>query len=80
MVLVICLVVGVKRLELEDTYKQKLEKSQKLLEQMVEQEERSEELNEKKAYMQTKKYVEDVAREVLGLVYKDEIIFKQEDE
>lgn len=29
-----------------------------------------------RAYIQTKSYIEEIAREVLGLVYKDEIIFK----
>ena len=34
------------------------------------------ELNEYKKYIQTKKYVEDVAKDKFGLVYPDEIIFR----
>lgn len=38
--------------------------------------ERTQELVELKKYTQTKKYAEEVAKEKLGLVYEDEIIFK----
>ncbi len=38
------------------------------------------ELQSKQAYMQTVRYVEDVAREKLGLVYEDEIIYRAEDD
>ena len=41
-------------------------------------EERKAELEEYEKYVQTKKYVEEVAREKLGLVYENEIIFKPE--
>ncbi len=37
---------------------------------------RQEELEEYAKYVQTKKYVEEVAKDKLGLVYEDEIIFK----
>ena len=37
------------------------------------------EIEELKKYVQTKKYVEEVAKERLGLVYKDEILFKAEE-
>ena len=42
------------------------------------QEKREKELEEYEKYTQTQKYVEDVAKEKLGLVYEDEIIFKTE--
>ncbi len=41
--------------------------------------ERAKELANRQAYMQTLKYIEDVAREKLGLVYKGEIVFREED-
>ena len=41
------------------------------------EQERTLELNEEKAYRQTKKYIEELAREKIGLVYEDEIIFEQ---
>ncbi|MCD7806814.1 MAG: septum formation initiator family protein [Lachnospiraceae bacterium] len=37
---------------------------------------REEELEEYEKYTQTMKFVEEVAREKLGMVYEDEIIFK----
>ena len=39
---------------------------------------RSEEIEEYRKYTQTKKYAEDVAKEKLGLVKKDEILLKPE--
>ena len=51
-----------------------------MLESQIEAEEKkSEELEEYSKYVQTKKYAEEVAKEKLGLVYEDEIIFKAED-
>ena len=41
--------------------------------------ERQEELEEEAVYRQTKPYVEDVAREHLGLVKPDEIIIREEE-
>ena len=40
--------------------------------------ERTEEIKDLKAYVQTKKYVEDMAREKFGLVYPDEVIIQAE--
>ncbi len=51
----------------------------KRLERLVQEEqERAETIEDYKAYVQTKSYIEEVARKVLGLVYKDEIIFRPE--
>lgn len=47
-----------------------------LEEAIAEEEKRAEEIADLEAYTKTKKYVEDVAKEKLGLVYEDEIIFK----
>ena len=47
--------------------------------QIAEEEEKSAEIEEYGKYVQTKKYAEEVAKEKLGLVYEDEIIFKAED-
>lgn len=43
------------------------------------QKERTTHLEEKKEYMNSKEYVEDVARNKLGLIYPDEIVFKPEE-
>ena len=51
-----------------------------LIERIEEQNRRSEEIEEYRKYMQTKQYVEDMAKSRLGLVYKDEIIFEAVDD
>ena len=38
---------------------------------------RQKEIEEYEAYTKTQEYIEDVAKSKLGLVYKDEIIFKE---
>ncbi len=48
----------------------------KLEAEILKQEKEKEEIEELGKYVQTKKYVEEVAREKLGLVYPGEIIIK----
>lgn len=50
-----------------------------LEEQYAKEQARTEELREYEIYTQTKKYAEEVAKEVLGYVYDGEIIFRLED-
>lgn len=47
-----------------------------LKQQIEEQKERSEEIDDLEKYVGTDEYVEEVARDKLGLVYKNETIFK----
>ena len=56
--------------------KQKAERE----EQLQTQQERSEELKNQKAHMQTVNFIEELARKVLGLVYPDETILRPEEE
>ena len=56
-----------------------LEREQALQEQIDAEEERSEQIEEYRKYTQTKKYVEEVAKEKLGLVNEGEIIYKPEE-
>ena len=50
----------------------------RLLEQIEEENKRAEDIAEYEKYTKTKKYAEEVAKEKLGLVKEDEIIFKEE--
>ncbi len=50
-----------------------------LTSQIADAEEEYAELEEKEEYMKTKKYVEEVARNQLGLVYPDEIVIRPEE-
>ncbi len=54
------------------------QKEAALEEQIAAEEERAREIEEFEKYTQTKKYVEEVARDKLGLVYEGEILFKDE--
>lgn len=59
--------------------KRALEKQYSELEEKLQSEqERSEFLKDRAAYMQTTRYIEEIARERLGLVYEEEVIFRPE--
>lgn len=79
-VLVMMLVVAVNNHSLKQKLAVYQEKEQSLTEQIEAEKEREKEIEEFKKYTKTKKYIEDVAREKLGLVYEDEIIIKTEDD
>ena len=49
------------------------------LKEKAEEEKRTEEIEEYKAYVQTKKFIEQEARDKLGLVYPDEVVFEPEE-
>ena len=75
-VLFLCGLVTYQKYELVDT----LEQNQKQLDALEEEKKgllkERDEISDYEAYVQTKKYIEEIAREKLGLVYKDEIIFQ----
>ena len=54
-------------------------KEENLAVQVAAEEKRAEELEEYRVYVQTKQYIEKVAKEKLGLVNKDEILLKPEE-
>ena len=56
---------------------EKLARQQELQAQIDEQRERSERLDIRRDYTGTKKFLEEMARKVLGLVYPDEILFEE---
>ncbi len=78
MVLIICGIVTYKRQGLDKLNEKSLARIEELQQDITDEKEKEEDIKELKAYVQTKKYIEEVAREKLGLVYKDEIIFKSE--
>lgn len=79
-VLILFGIIAVKKIDLEKKSVQAKQKIELLNAQITEEEERAEEIKNLEAYVQTKRYIEDVAREKLGLVYEDEIILQQEEE
>lgn len=71
-------VVTVKSIELKQQRDKYVLKEQQLMEEIAEEEARSDRIAEYEKYTQTKKYVEEIAKDKLGLVYEGEIIFKDE--
>lgn len=79
MVLSICGIVTYKQQELNIAEAKADVRIEQLNKQVTAQEKRAEDIKEKEAYVQTKKFIEEMAREKFGLVYKNEIIFKSEE-
>lgn len=75
MLLVVVTFSGFKLQQKLEVYQQK---ELALQEQIDAEEERAKEIEEYEKYTQTKKYIEEVARDKLGLVYEGEILFKDE--
>ena len=79
MVVIMLMVVGaIKSIELREKKARYAQKEQTLIEQIEAETKRSEEIDQYEKYTQTMKYIEDVAKDRLGLVYEGEIIFKDE--
>ncbi|MBQ9563300.1 MAG: septum formation initiator family protein [Lachnospiraceae bacterium] len=75
-VLMLCSVVSYqkqRKLAERDRYEAQIAELNERKEQL---EGESREIDDYKSYVQTKKYVEEIARERLGLVYENEIIFE----
>ena len=78
-VIMLFTVILIKSIDLQ-TKKAAYDEKEAALEQQIDAEEaRTEELIEYEKYTKTAKYVEEVAKDKLGLVYEDEIIFESED-
>lgn len=64
------------RQDLEAKNRQARERNESLKRQVEAQEAIRAQLGEQKKYVQTKKYIEDVAKSKLGLLYPDELMLK----
>ena len=73
-ILMLMIVITFGRIELQKKQDEYTLKEQQLLEQIEAEEQRAEEIEEYRKYTQTQKYVEEVAKEKLGLVNENEII------
>ena len=73
------IVVAIKSLELRQKLVAYQEKEQLLMEQIEQEKVREKEIEEYEKYTQTKKYIEEVAKDKLGLVHDNEIIFRVAD-
>lgn len=77
-VLMILILVGVRSIELHRKIDAKRLEVQALEEQIEAENKRTLEIEAFGKEVQTKGYIENIAREKLGLVYEDEILFKQD--
>ena len=78
-VLILVTVVSVKSIGLMQKAREYQEKEDQLKQQIEYETQRSEDIAEFERYTETRKYIEDTAKEKLGLVYPGEIIFKNTD-
>ncbi len=77
-VVMIMITVAVKSYDLKQKIDTYTAKENQLSSQLDAEEKRTEEIEEYRTYTQTKRYVEEVAKDKLGLVYEGEILFKEE--
>jgi len=75
-VISLAVVVNLKGASLRDKDLDYQQKEENLLAQKQKEEDRAEDLEEYRVYVQTKQYIEKVAKEKLGLVKPDEILIK----
>lgn len=78
-VFMLLLVVSINSFELKKTQVKYEEKAEKLKVEIEKEHARAYELADFRKYTQTKKYVEEIAKDKLGLIYENEIIFRIED-
>lgn len=78
-VLMLCLVLTVSMMSLNKKRNGYVERQESLQQQIEAENRRAEELVEYEKYTKTAAYVEEVAKDKLGLVYSDEIVFQAEE-
>lgn len=76
-IFMLVIVVAGKSMELKAKQEEYMKREAALEEQIAEEEKRTEEIKEYGKYTETKKYIEEVAKDKLGLVYDGEIVFKE---
>ena len=77
-VMVLMATVAIKSSALNEKAAQYEQRKTELMERIAEEEKRAEDIAAYETYTKTRRFNEEVAREKLGLVYEDEIVFKSE--
>lgn len=78
-IMILVAVVGVNSISLKQKEQKYAAREQELLMLIERENARAAELEEFATYTKTKKYAEEVAKDKLGLVYENEIIFQEVD-
>lgn len=76
-VMTLLLVMSVQIARLQDKDQAYAEQEANLESQLKSEQDRSEDIKDYEEYTKTDQFVEDMAKSKLGLVYKDEILFKK---
>lgn len=77
-VVMIMVAVAIRSVGLKTKIEEKAAELRQLEQQIAEEEKRALEIEEFAKEVKTKGYIENLAREKLGLVYEDEILFKKD--
>lgn len=75
-VAIMAVVINLRGTSLKDTDLEYQIQEENLMARKAEEEKRAEQLEEQRIYVQTKQYIEQVAKDKLGLVNPDEILLK----
>lgn len=81
--IILIIFMGVMSVQIYKVYQKDQEKialEQELREQLQDELDRQEELKEYQEYIESTEYVEDVAESKLGLLYENQIIFRESDD
>ena len=76
-VMTLLIVMSIQIVNLHEKNKTYLAKEAALKSQLEEEKERSQEIADYEEYTKTQKFIEDMAKSKLGLVYDNEIVFKK---
>jgi len=77
-VVLLLVVVGVRGMQLSNRLENLKAEAARVDTQIAEEKKRTEDIEDYEKYTQTKMFYEEIAKKILGLVYEDEIIFKEE--
>lgn len=72
------IVAGIRGNELRQEIRQNSQQESALEQQLQDETDRTEEIRELEQYMQSDEYIEKIAREKLGLLKENEILFREE--
>lgn len=76
-IILVAIAVGVNSHSLKIKQQKLIERELELQQQIDNEKARTEELNELEKYSKTKKFAEEIAKDKLGLIYENQIIFKE---
>ena len=76
-VVLLLVIVGVRGMQLNDRLESLKTEAAQVDAQIAKEQQRTEAIKEYEKYTQTKMFYEEIAKKILGLVYEDEIIFKE---